>query len=751
LKDFQTLNSYLNPLIAALASSRERRAVLLAGEADWCRDAAESVLRQIDTSLALWVSEHAPTGVDAVPAARAISKLGTETAALVFDAHDGFHPDAFGAAVGTLRGGGLLLILTPQLWQWPDFPDPDYQRTAVYPHRPETLKGRFLSRLSQLMVRDMALLKIEQGRPLPPLIKLPEPCAGSRRGSLNGSVNDTALYRTKDQQRAVEAVLHVVSGHRRRPLVLTSDRGRGKSAALGISAGQLLGQGKQRILVTAPTIEALDPLFEQAARQLPEAVVTRGMVQVETGQLLFVAADELLRHPQTADLLLVDEAAAIPVPILEQLLARFSRVVFATTLHGYEGSGRGFAVRFQQILSQRTPAWRALHLKQPIRWAENDPLESLSFKTLLLDAAPVADEQLVNLTLDRCRFERIDRDLLVQDESLLSELFGLLVQAHYRTTPDDLRDLLDGPNLDIWVLSFRGHVVGTLLGAWEGGFDPALARSVWAGKRRPRGHLLPQFLASQGGCLQAPELNFLRVIRIAIHPGVQGRGLGSLLLSEVIRSAEKKGADLIGSSFGATPDLLRFWGRAGLLPVCLGVSCEASSGTHSAIVIHSINPSGEGLMERARCRFLEQFPEQLTEVFNGLLPDLVVALMGRDGEDDKAEEVPPLNSQDWLDLTAFCFGNRSYESCSPALCKCSRWLIAQPEQVKRLDSTEQALLILKVLQKQSWQKVAKAMAMSGRNAVLLKLRQVLRPWVAELADAQSQKVIGQLMVRGGKS
>jgi tRNA(Met) cytidine acetyltransferase len=58
---------------------------------------------------------------------------------LVYDAYGGFDPDSFGAAAGALRGGGLLLLLTPPLDRWPDRPDPQAVRIAagklLGPHR----------------------------------------------------------------------------------------------------------------------------------------------------------------------------------------------------------------------------------------------------------------------------------------------------------------------------------------------------------------------------------------------------------------------------------------------------------------------------------------------------------------------------------------------------------------------------------------------------------------------------------------
>ncbi|BBI53235.1 hypothetical protein HORIV_56560 [Vreelandella olivaria] len=70
---------------------------------------------------------------------------------------------------------------------------------------------------------------------------------------------------------------------------------------------------------------------------------------------------------------MVDEAAAIPAALLGQWLTAFPRIAFATTVHGYEGSGRGFALRFRATLDRLTPQWKALTLNAPIRWRSGDP------------------------------------------------------------------------------------------------------------------------------------------------------------------------------------------------------------------------------------------------------------------------------------------------------------------------------------------------------------------------------------------
>ncbi len=99
--------------------------------------------------------------------------------------------------------------------------------------------------------------------------------------------------------------------------------------------------------------------------------------------------------------------------MLNQLLRQYNRIAFASTVHGYEGTGRGFAIKFRQQLDAVSPQWRQLRISQPIRWAENDPLERWVFKVLLLDAE-YASLKLANS--EAIQYRCVPTDSLLDDE-----------------------------------------------------------------------------------------------------------------------------------------------------------------------------------------------------------------------------------------------------------------------------------------------------------------------------------------------
>jgi len=715
MADLKPILQLAQQLRQQAVQQRQRRVLLMSGEAVWCRGCAEAIAHElvIPAQQRLWIGE--PYGdIECLPNRQAKTRLGSECQLLIYDAHSGFDPDSFGAVSGTLCGGGLLLLLAPPLNQWPQFDDPEYSRLLVANYQLSQIKGRFLQHLVAELQQAEGVLVCTQGEVLPSLEWVadepPEVCSVS------------APYLSEDQQRAVTAIHHVMTGHRRRPLVITSDRGRGKSGALGLAAGQLLLQeGARRIVLSAPSREAVDSVFRQASGLLPDSTRVGNCLGWRDAELQFIAPDQLLMQRPEADLLLVDEAAAIPVAMLQGMLAHYSRVVFSSTVHGYEGSGRGFAIRFQQHLDNDAPGWQALRLKQPIRWAQNDPLEGLVFRALCLDAEATANEKLDGLTLDGCQVRAVGRDELMAQPLLLAELFGLLVNAHYRTTPNDLRNLLDGPNLTLYVMESIGegsrHVVGVLLLAHEGGFDEVMAEQIQQGRRRPRGHLLAQTLASQLGLQRGAQLSSARVMRIAIHPAIQRCGFGAALLRVVSEECIADGVDLLGASFSASKGVLQFWQKQGLGSVLLGLGHESSSGAHSVLLLRPLSEVGSALYQQARLRGQRMLLAQLSDPLQRLEPELALCLLAQ----QPGLPLPSVDEQDLLDLHNFAHHQRGYELTLHVLQPLVQWgLVNHGDQ---LSDDQQLLLFSKVLQQRSWGECAQVCGYSGRKALLVAIRQ----------------------------
>jgi tRNA(Met) cytidine acetyltransferase len=646
-----------------------------------------------------------------VPLGAGVGLLGRDVEVLAFDAHSGFDPDSFAAAIGSIRGGGLLILLTPPLDRWPQLPDPQAQRVAVYPATWDQVSGRFLARFARVLTSSAGVTVISEGQPSLHPHGVQQPSRVSERTG--------ADEMTPDQSRAVDAILATARGRARRPLILISDRGRGKTTALGIAAATLLaGELEAHIQVTAPRRSAVDPLFRHAARMLPGASAGRNQIVLGASSLEFRPPDEICRDYRPADLLLVDEAAGIPAPILERLLDAYGRVVFATTVHGYEGTGRGFEVRFRRHLDLVTPGWKALRLETPIRFARGDPLEALTAHALLLDAEPAPDVEVHGARPEDCAFARLDRQALGKDDATLSQVFGLLLLAHYQTRPLDLRHLLDGPNMRVYVLRHHQSILATALVAIEGDLARGLARAIFDGQRRPRGHLLPQTLCAHAGLADAPGLRYARIVRIAVHPAAQRRGLGRRLLDGIATDARAFGADLAGASFGATDDLLDFWLGCGFRPVHIGTSRNAASGAHAVVVLLPASRKGQHLIETARTRLAER----LQVLLAGPLHDLDTAITARvlaHGVAPRREPAPHVLGE----ISAFAFAQRPFEASLPPLAQliCSRPGILLADDLVTI--SERDALIAMTLQHRPWGDVAKMTGANGRAGVVSLLRQ----------------------------
>jgi tRNA(Met) cytidine acetyltransferase len=648
----------------------------------------------------LWLSKQKIENQKTLAMSKATTLLGQEFQAIVFNVHNdtndkiAFDANAFGAVIGTIIGGGYLLLLVPDSAQWVD-------------------KSRFIQRLLRLL-RQFSIPFYNKNN-LPP------------RTLIAPSSPQQSPLLIKEQQIVFNAMLQVMHGHRRRPLVLTSDRGRGKSTLLGKLAAHLLRQGRQNIIITAPSRKIAETLFNAAASALED--LSNGIDLLEG--LHFLSPDELHQQKPSADLVLVDEAASIPLPMLGDFVKQYSRLIFATTEHGYEGSGRGFAIRFRTMLNKLCPQWKSAYLEQPFRWQANDPLEKFSFAMLLLDAdiadlraiaSPVDKKQLLSAS----HIERISQHQLLESEMLLREVFGLLLSAHYQTRPSDLVRLLDDNNYQIFILRYKTHLLATALIAQEGGFSEALAEEIYNGNRRPQGHLIPQLLATHAGIKEAPCYYGDRIMRIAVHPELQGRGLGSHLLDYLVNySMQQNKVDYIATSFGATPELLSFWHKANFNSVQIGMKRDASSGTHSIVMLYPFSQSVRHLFAKAYNNFRISLPLLLADPLRDLEAPLIATLYTQLVQQNKQEQLK-LDDNEQHALYGFARQQRGYESSIAVIYKLTLYALSHSDQTIKLKPQELQIVIAKVLQKQNWQSLVELTNVSGKKQAISLLRQAVQ-------------------------
>ena len=579
-----------------------------------------------------------PDGWDRISPRRPQSLLGQGIDVAAVDLHRATELSAICVAAGALRAGGLLVLLAPPADRWGGGDDELTRRLAPPPFgRPQVGRhtvGRLRAALEESA--GVAWVDLPEGEPATVRDPAPGPPAAAaartpppavppgapRRGAAPyAACRPAAQWRAL---RALEALAPDPKTGRAPPVsvVLTADRGRGKSSALGLAASGLLRAGA-RVAVTGPGPDAAAEVRQRCA---------------VLGAPLPYLAPSACAHAGL-DALLVDEAAALSVPVLRGLADAAPAVAFATTVRGYEGTGQGFAVRFRAHLERRPGRRVEVELSEPIRWAPGDPLEAWVRRAFLLDAEP-APTSVVEAE-DQVRIREWPATELVADGPILRQLFGLLVHAHYRTVPEDLARLLDGPNVRALLATSGGHVAGALLLAHEGGLDRATCDGLAAGSFRLRGNMLPETLTCHLAEPDGARLRALRVLRLAIHPDLRRRGIGRRLLTAGEALARDAGVDYLGAGYAATPGLLRFWSRCGYTPARVAVTRSPISGEHSAVVLRGVSEPGCDLTGRLCAAFLRRFPHVLADALRDLDPEVAVAALAGLGRPAPRWRCPP--------------------------------------------------------------------------------------------------------------
>ena len=551
-----------------------RALLILVGEDDFL---AHQLNHNLSLKSAVWIGDVSPhfATQSYFPFSKTKNLLGSELPAIIYDARQGIHLDALAIAAGTLQDGGQLLLL---LNHWADLanqPDSDSLRWSGEKHAINT--PHFIAFLQEKIAKYG--FPVYQSTPLnlaPPMLQK------DRSTHYQPTLEQACLL--QQMAEAEEAIL-----------IVTAKRGRGKSALAGLFAKQQVAQN-QPVILTAPNKSVVNIFNAFAGAEITF------MPPDELSQNLSDTPQQFANH-----WLFVDEAAMIPLDILFRLTNAFKRVVLTTTIHSYEGTGRGFLLKF---MAKTDRTLRHFELFTPLRWQADDKLEAFIDDLLLCDCEdrlpqPPYDVALAEqIQISHC--ERIPHD---QIESV----YGLLTLAHYRTSPLDLRRLLDAPQQQFYLAHAQDALLGCVWAVPEGGLtDKTLIRQIRRGERRPRGNLVAQMLCFQAGWEEACELRSLRISRIAVQPNWQQQGLGQRLIVQMKQQIKQQNVvDFLSVSFGYTPELLAFWQNCGFILVHFSESKEASSGCYSVVALCPLSEKGRVFVQRAEKQFQRNLPLSL--------------------------------------------------------------------------------------------------------------------------------------------
>ncbi|XP_017150830.1 RNA cytidine acetyltransferase isoform X2 [Drosophila miranda] len=618
--------------------------------------------------------------------------LGRTYGVCVLQDFEALTPNLLARTVETVEGGGLIILLLKTLQSLKQLYTMSmdvHKRFRTEAH--QTVTCRFNERLILSLADCKRCLVVNDDLTVLPLSSKtinvdPVNPAGAGRSENDSSLKDLKeslmnvqpagalvnLCKTYDQANAVAQFIEVlVDKQLEPPMSLTAARGRGKSAALGLSIAAAVAFGYVNVYVTSPHPENLITLFEFVLKgfdaleyqehadytiirstnaDYKKAIIRINITRSSRQTIQYIAPSDT-HLLNAADLLLIDEAAAIPLPLVKKMIGPYL-VFMASTINGYEGTGRSLSLKLISQLQKENNARPPLKLDESIRYQENDDIERWLINLLCLDASTVPSISSGCPTPDACELYYIDRDALFSyhkaAESFLHRLVSIYVSSHYKNTPNDLQMMSDAPAHHLFCLlgpvqrlDQLPEILVVIQVSLEGQISSkSISESLGRGKKAA-GDLIPWNIAEQYGDVDFPKLCGVRIVRVATHPNYQRMGYGKRaiqllkdyyagrhtnldldrptaskdggqngieeveeeqlsLLKEQIRPRKNiptllqrlhertpEPVDYIGTSYGLTPELLKFWKSAGFVPVYLSQKANELTAEHSCIMLHT--------------------------------------------------------------------------------------------------------------------------------------------------------------------
>ncbi|POR36821.1 Uncharacterized protein TPAR_02983 [Tolypocladium paradoxum] len=554
--------------------------------------------------------------------------LGNTFGMCVLQDFEALTPNILARTIETVEGGGLVVMLLKgmnslrQLYNLSMDVHSRY-RTEAHHDVVARFNERFLLSLGRcdscLVIDDeLNVLPISGGKDVkalpPPDLDQPKT---SQQIELDGIKDENqerepvgsliSLAKTVDQAKAVLTFTEAIAEKTLRSTVaLTAARGRGKSAAMGVAVAAAVAYGYSNIFITSPSPENLKTLFEfifkgfdalgyadhadysiiQSTNPDFNKAIVRVNIHRQHRQTIQYIRPQDSHVLGQAELVVIDEAAAIPLPLVRKLMGPYL-VFMASTINGYEGTGRSLSLKLIKQLREQSRSssatngdteladrstgraakseefqaarkLREITLAEPIRYARGDSVEKWLNKLLCLDATLPKSKSNIQGCPDpsQCELLVVNRDTLFSfhpvSEAFLQQMVALYVASHYKNSPDDLQLMSDAPAHELFVL-VPPNVEGSgklpeplcvIQVSLEGKISRQSVLNSLSRGQRPHGDLIPWLVSQQFQDEDFASLSGARVVRIATNPEYVSMGYGTKALELLIDYYEGRFASL---------------------------------------------------------------------------------------------------------------------------------------------------------------------------------------------------------------
>ncbi|MHA1329684.1 MAG: GNAT family N-acetyltransferase, partial [Candidatus Hodarchaeales archaeon] len=298
------------------------------------------------------------------------------------------------------------------------------------------------------------------------------------------------------------------------------------------------------------------------------------------------------------------------------------------------------------------------------------------------------------------KYSKLDLLLSASNYNDLKEHIGILTISHYKNQPNDLLILIDSKShflvgLYAWDEEKRRYLLVSGQLSYEGVLKNEDIIRIKSGEYL-EGNLIP-ILALRHFSEEFSKLKGVRIVRLAAHPDLMGKGFGRRTIDLITN--EFKTLDWIGVSFGASKRLAKFWKKFCLRTVKIRPIQTTTTGEWNLVMIYPISISAKRIISQASQDFLVQFVELLRHSIHTMPYELVREIIY--SCNPLSEYKARITTSGQIRIKNYVEGKLNFLMAIDAIYELTKGYFLS-EKRYHLSKSQEGLLITRVLQSRTW-------------------------------------------------